>query len=80
MKNIKNADLPVTPVVNSNGKIQPFTDDNGFSLIATGMTKREAFALAAMQGICSSGPSISNADIAIQSIYLADALLAELEK
>ena len=44
------------------------------------MTKREAFAMAAMQGICSSGPMISNLDIAVESIKLADDLLAELEK
>ena len=45
-----------------------------------GLTKREAFAMSAMQGICSSGPTVGNATIVIEAVNLADALLAELEK
>ena len=82
MKNIKNGDLPVTPVVNSNGRVQHFTDDNGFYLITAGITKREAFAISIMQGIVTSKDANfhSESAIAIQAISLADALLSELEK
>jgi hypothetical protein len=38
------------------------------------------FAMAAMQGICSSSPTISNELIASEAVALADALLAELER
>ena len=44
-----------------------------------GLTKREAFAMAAMQGICASSPSVSNEIIAIEAINLADILLKQLE-
>lgn len=46
-----------------------------------GLTKREAFAMAAMQGILSHSFGRGDAeDLAIASINSADALLAELEK
>jgi len=78
--------MPVTPIVGSNGRIQPFTDDNGFSSMATGLTKREAFAMAAMQGMIASGICTPPQDETIHhmtsmaSVSYADALLAELEK
>lgn len=45
---------------------------------SAGLTKREAFALAAMQGILASGHS--DPTTAGRAIWHADALLAELEK
>ena len=46
-----------------------------------GLTKREYFAAAAMQGICSSLPfAVAADDLAAQSAALADALIAELNK
>ena len=47
--------------------------------VYTGLTKREAFAMAAMQGICASSPSVSNEIIAIEAVNLADNLLKQLE-
>lgn len=43
------------------------------------LTKREQFAMAAMQGLCAD-PSIAFAAIVTQSVKIADALLAELAK
>ena len=78
---MNNSDMPVTPIFNSNGKIQAFTDDEGFSLMATGLTKREAFAMAAMQGILSHSFGRGNPEeCAIAALQNADALLKELEK
>jgi len=78
-----NANMPVTPIVGSNGRVQPFTDDNGFSAMATGLTKREAFAMAAMQGMCGhTGYCDENwqAIISKNSVEMADLLLKELAK
>lgn len=77
---MKNSDMPVTPIFSSNGRIQPFTDDNGFSSMATGLTKREAFAMAAMQGILAAGIDEMNVDIALAATLQADKLLEELSK
>ena len=73
---IKNGDLPAMPVSCSEtlcqmtGTVKPEF---------AGLTKREQFAMAAMQGICASGPGV-DVDIAWEAVSLADALLAELEK
>ena len=77
---MKNGDMPVTPVVGSNGRIQAFTDDEGFSAMATGLTKREAFAMAAMQGLAAGDTDnrATHEDLAIGSVIMADALLKEL--
>ncbi len=50
----------------------------------TGLTKREAFAMAAMQGLSTdindyAGKAWAN-DMAVNAVNIADALLAELEK
>ncbi len=79
-----NGYMPANPVKGCDNRFIDCTDDNMQWLKqcapSVGLSKREDFAMAAMQGICASGPSISNSDIAIQSIDLADALLKELEK
>ncbi len=80
---MNNADMPAMPMVNSDG----FPTAGGFfeskaegEYESIGLTKREHFAGLAMQGICASGPVISNKLIVIESLRLADALLAELDK
>jgi len=78
---MKNADMPAMPT--------PYMDQNsnGGALYCddTGLTKREMFATHAMQGITSNDFSNYTGanwakDIAKESVKLADALLAELEK
>jgi hypothetical protein len=76
MKLIKNGDLPAMPI-----------ELNGFGLYAPesylGLTKREMFAMAAMQGILSNGVDYTmygDQDICKDAVIHADNLLAELEK
>ena len=71
---MKNADLPAMPI-----------ELNGFGQYApeahTGLTKREMFAMAAMQGICSNpNDRYTYEQLAGHAVKHADALLAELEK
>jgi len=86
---MNNGDMPVTPISDSYGRIRPFTDDDGFSSMATGLTKREAFAMAAMQGLLANGipdsavygvPCNEYELLAAASVLQADALLKELSK
>jgi len=52
-----------------------------FDVLQEGLTKREAFAMAAMQGILSHSFGRGNPEeCAIAALQNADALLAELEK
>jgi hypothetical protein len=78
---INNGNLPATPFTQEPYPIGAI--GNSYGPMATGLTKREMFAMAAMQGILSSLPS--NAVFSYQttakcSVEQADALLAELEK
>ena len=71
---IKNGDLPAMAI-----------EFNGFGLYAPeahyGLTKREQFAAMAMQSIAAkSGWHVSPSEIASESVKLADALLAKLER
>jgi hypothetical protein len=45
----------------------------------SGLTKREAFAMAAMQGLCSKDGYHTPQDLALDAVAQADALLAALE-
>ena len=75
---INNGDLPAMPV--EEGHLYNSRCDNGsWALGALGLTKREIFAMAAMQGILSSG-KLTTRHIATEAIAQADSLLAELEK
>jgi len=76
---MKNGNMPVTPIFNDQGTIRPFTNDEGFSSMATGLSKREAFAMAAMQGLLAEAFT-DDTDIARKSVKMADRLLKELEK
>lgn len=77
---IKNGDLPAMPIscgetlCQMTGTVKPEF---------AGLTKREQFAMAAMQGLISSGMDwtlFDHRDVSEQAVIMADALLAELEK
>lgn len=77
---IKNGDLPAMPFIEES-KTEKY---NGCSYttptaLSTGLTKREMFAMAAMQGFCCN-PMVSYKSIAECAVETADALLAELER
>ena len=80
MTDIKNADTPANPThysnfTNAHGGSDEFYSDN------EGFTKREAFAMAAMQGILSHSFGRGNPEeCAIAALQNADALLKELAK
>lgn len=91
---MKNADMPAAPMTNENGAPQHYSSLGIHEGCVTGLTKREMFAMHAMQGILSnsggviqansmSGTGWCNCDasgLAKWSLDCADALLAELEK
>lgn len=76
---MKNGDLPAMPVPE-----QLLQDESGrYTIHQTGITKREMFAMAAMQGLVSSGMDwtlYDHRDVSEQAVIMADALLAELKK
>ncbi len=72
---MKNGDLPAMPI-----------EFNGFGQFAPeayeGLSKREMFAMAAMQGLCANsipGSHHGFKELASEAVAYADALLAELE-
>ncbi len=71
---MKNTNAPAMPIELSGfGQYAPE--------VHTGLTKREMFAMAAMQGLCAhSGDYHTFANMASDAVNYADALLAELEK
>lgn len=81
---IKNADLPAMPndtdpqtfgLIHKSGDMSLLLKHN------TGLTKREMFAMAAMQGLASSASDYSRFyEMAKDAVAIADALLAELER
>jgi len=83
---IKNGDLPAMPVYNPQGEVVSEYDledmKNNFN-VSFGLTKREMFAMAAMQGILSNGVDFTtheDKDVASAAVIHADNLLAELER
>lgn len=71
---MRNADLPAMPIWELNGWGEQ-------ELSSTGLTKREMFAMAAMQGMLSTGSrGFAAHALAARAIEYADALLAGLEK
>ena len=81
---MKNSDMPASPTFDRYGYIGSTTCVEGFPHKITGLTKREAFAMVAMQGCCANSAGYNNDEwvnrIAKDSVLLADALLAELSK
>ena len=66
-------------VINGESSSQPVVAE--FDVIESGLTKRETFAMAAMQGILSHSFGRGNPEeCAIAALQNADALLKELEK
>lgn len=71
---MKNADLPAMPT-STNGN-----DPEWAAAVTGGLTKREMFAMGAMQGLCAhSGDYHGYSDLACDAVAYADALLFELE-
>ena len=80
---MKNGDKPASPIRGATNAI--FTEHDAGAIdglgLLVGLTKREVFAMTAMQGLLSaeiSGLSVPN--VASSSVMFADALLKELEK
>ena len=85
---MNNSDMPASPakvtIDRDDESIGPFQFGND-DFECEGLTKREAFAMAAMQGLCANQYNIiteSNArsNLAKEAVQQADALLKELEK
>lgn len=83
---IKNGDLPAMPVYNPQGEVVSEFDledmKNNFN-VSFGLSKREQFAMAAMQGLLVNmgrNGIDSVKQVAEHASCAADALLAELEK
>ena len=79
MTDIKNADTPASPTQYQDSCNGELYSDN------TGLTKREAFAMEAMQGLCANQYFVADRDssykeIASNAKFMADALLEELSK
>ncbi len=76
---IKNGDLPAMPV--EEGHLYQSRCDNGsWALGALGLTKREMFAITALQGLlaCKSDKAVMN-DLVSYAVSVADKLLIKLE-
>jgi hypothetical protein len=72
---IKNGDLPAMPINYNSSMLAALTRAE-----AMGLTKREMFAMAAMQGLFASNYAATIAQVAADAVSAADALLAELER
>ena len=73
---MKNGDMPAMPIIDAEGRCSLFGNEN---LSASGLTKREMFAMAAMQGLlacCSNVTTISAVNMAVEC---ADLLLRRLD-
>jgi len=81
---MNNSDMPATAMM-TKWKADSFgqASNTGYEVkeYSVGLTKREAFAMAAMQGytVSMSINTVDCEDIAKMSVYMADALLKELE-
>lgn len=69
-----------TITTNPNDTVSP-VNENHLATWGTGLTKREHFAAMAMQGILSGATKeLAFVDIGVQSVSIANALIAELNK
>lgn len=77
---IENKDMPAFPVLELKEMGDKFLLDSA----ATGISKREYFAVAALKGLISNSTLFqgysSSAEMASQAVIMADALLTELSK
>ena len=78
----RNGDMPAMPckvsINRDEGGLQEYQFGNN-DFVVMGLSKREQFAMAAMQGFCSDS-NIAIDNIPKAAVDLADALLAELGK
>jgi len=87
---MKNSDMPVYPLVNDKGVVKYVTSQEGHSLPATGLSKREHFAGQALQALLSNStmgdsalwgtPQEWTKQMTETAVEMADALLEELDK
>ncbi len=71
----------MTDKINDGGPAYPFQLEGETQVtVFPGMSKREVFAMAAMQGLMASGEEARKEHVAPASVWFADALLAELAK
>ena len=74
---LNNSDMPSSPVFRSDGFMARGNDGEKYR----GLTKREAFAMAAMQGFAAANEQYSTTEfMAGDAVKWADALLLELSK
>lgn len=76
---IKNGNLPAMPITYE----AEYPSSIGYEKrteVEFGLTKREQFAMAAMQGLCATGQYVSFDHVAQDAVKAADELLAELER
>ena len=80
---MKNSDMPAMPskvsVNRDSGDVQPYQFGND-DFSTPGLTKREHFAGLAMQAFIFHGEHPEFEGMAVDAVYAADILLAELEK
>ena len=79
---MKNSDMPAMPAesIDMNTIRSDQLDESGRYLICRGITKREMFAMAAMQGLCAhSGDYHEFEHLAADAVNYADAVLKMLE-
>ena len=72
---IKNGDLPAMPVSYETGMMAAYSKAE-----SVGLSKREMFAMAAMQGLLAHESDRAPKFIAVDAVIVADELLAELER
>lgn len=81
---IKNGDLPAMPIFLTDAMTEAAENNHGDAVDKIcGLTKREMFAMAAMQGLLASltaDDSFSPRELAKSAVLNADSLLAELER
>ena len=75
----RNADMPAMPCDANDLYNATVREDMEWEKAALGLTKREQFAMAAMQGFCSDSCTDLKG-IPKAAVDMADALLAELDK
>jgi hypothetical protein len=79
---MKNSDMPAMPVIDEDGVL----DCDRYEAMAinpttaTGLTKREIFAMHAMQALATNHNGVTWKSLAIEAVSIADSLLRELEK
>jgi hypothetical protein len=80
---MKNGDLPAMPNLASSGiatSERELAEMLSEGRVTVGLTKREMFAMAAMQAVIGSKIELSEAHVSAMACTYADALLAELER